>query len=115
MPMAVVDVPIFEENNGICINVFQYSDETETGVKIIYISDKKYSKIVNLLVIEENDKRHYILIKSLETLLRSRTKMTGKFIHVTNVCVVFTQNELFKSMNIIARLENHKLKCQMIL
>ena len=85
MPVSVVDVPLFEELNNVCCNIFEFDEEIETNIKVLYKSDKDFDKVVNLLIIEEGDKRHYILIKSMEALLRPRSRHTGK-IHTCKRC-----------------------------
>ena len=79
VPVSVADIPLFEELNGISCNVFEYDEENEsTHIKLLYRSDKKYTKTVNLLMVEDNGRRHYILIKSMEPLMRTKTQHKGK-------------------------------------
>ena len=47
----------------------------------IYICRKggNYERVINLMIITENDRKHYVTIKSLSRLLRSQnTKHNGK-------------------------------------
>ena len=56
------------------INVFGYDEqEKNTFVFPRYISEHKYSTTVNLLLISNGTRSHYILIKNLDTLLRDKT------------------------------------------
>ena len=46
--------------NNICINVFGYEDEL---VFPIYVSDQKFNDSMDLLLINDDDKPHYVYIK----------------------------------------------------
>ena len=56
-PVAVKDVPKFEKQNNISVNVFGYED----GYYPLYISRNQQEKHVNLLLIEKGGKTHYCL------------------------------------------------------
>ena len=58
-PVAVKDVPKFEKQNDISINVFGYED----GYYPLYISRDQKERHVNLLLLEDKGKTHYCLIK----------------------------------------------------
>lgn len=65
----------FEKANDIPINIYELNDNKEDiDIKIIYnhkiISN---NKIINLLLIENEEKSHYVYIKSLSGLIRSGT------------------------------------------
>ena len=85
MPVTVEDIPRFEELNDIACNIFVYDETTDTSIAILYKSNRNCCKIINLLMIEDGENRHYILIKSLEALLKSRTRHTGPF-HTCQKC-----------------------------
>ena len=56
------------------INVFSY----ENKVYPLYISEKSYNQALNLLLITEKGKSHYIFIKDFNRLLFSKTKHKNK-------------------------------------
>ena len=66
IPMAVTDIDEFERMNGLIINVYGC---TEDG-KEIY-SSKKRGNAINLLMLENGEAYHYVLIKILNGLFRS--------------------------------------------
>ena len=68
-PVAVKDVPKFEKQNNISVNVFGYED----GYYPLYISRNQEEKHVNLLLIEKGGKTHYCLITDLNKMLHSQT------------------------------------------
>ena len=72
-PVAVKDVPKFEKQNNISVNVFGY----EESYYPLYISKTQKDKHVNILLIERDGKTHYCLIKDLNRMLYSQTKHKG--------------------------------------
>ena len=54
------------------VNAFGY----ENKVYPLYISKKSYNQTLNLLLITEKDKSHYVFIKDFNRLKFSRTKNT---------------------------------------
>ena len=81
-PTPISDIPKLENNNNIRINVYGYDSDPDkpkdkalnTGIFPRYISPYTYSKTVHLLIISNEHKQHYVLIKNLNGLLRERTK-----------------------------------------
>ena len=74
-PVSVKDIKKFESNNHISINLLAIEG------KQIYICRKggNYKRVINLMIITENDRKHYVTIKSLSRLLSSQnTKHNGK-------------------------------------
>ena len=68
--VAVKDVPKFEKQNDISVNVFGY----EEGYYPLYISRNQNKRHVNLLLIEKSGKTHYCMITDLNKMLHSQTK-----------------------------------------
>ena len=66
------------------VNVFGF----ESKIYPLYISRKSYYQTLNLLLITEKDKFHYVLIKDFNRLTFSRTKHKGK---KTLLHVLFTK------------------------
>ena len=69
------DIKGFEFRNQISINILAIEDRQ------IYICRKgdNYERTINLMLIMENNRKHYVVIKSLNRLLSSQnTKHNGK-------------------------------------
>ena len=56
-PVQENDFSKIEVKNNICINVFCYEDEL---VFPIYLSDQKYEDSMDLLLLIDDDKSHYM-------------------------------------------------------
>ena len=86
--MPEKDFNKIEVKNNTCINVFGY----ENGlVSPTYISDQKFEDSMDLLLLIDNDKSHYVYIKNFDTILFHKTKIKTKsgFVKVVyNVLVV---------------------------
>ena len=78
-PLAVKQVPKFEKQNTISVNVFGFKDEYYP----LYISPEQKEIHVNLLLIYDNEKSHYCLIKNLDKMLSSRTKYNRRTYYCT--------------------------------
>lgn len=71
-PMKVSQIAKFErQNTAISVNVFGYEQKELFPV---YITKEKKENHVNLLLIANNETRHYCLIRNLNRLLSSLTK-----------------------------------------
>ena len=77
------------------VNVFGY----ENKVYPLHISKKSYNQTLNLLLIAEKDKSHYVFIKDFNRLMFSKTKNQ----HKKHFCMSFLQNFTTKEI-----LNNHK-------
>ena len=83
------------------VNVFGY----ENKVYPLYISKKCYSQTLNLLLITEKDKSHYVFIKDFNRLMFSKTKQKDE----KHFCMSRLQNFSTKEI-----LNNHKKRCLLI-
>ena len=64
-----------EVKNNICINVFGY----ENGLVFrIYISNKKFEDSIDLLLLIDDDKSHYVYIKDFNRFMFHKTKNKNK-------------------------------------
>ena len=70
-PVTTKQYNKIEKKNKININVFGYEDQQPYP---IYISKEKYEDCMNLLLITENEKKHYVLIKDFNKLMYNQTK-----------------------------------------
>ena len=82
------------------VNVFGY----ENKVDPLYISEKPYDQTLNLLLITEKGKSHYVFIKDFNRLMFSRTKHKDKK-HCMSCLQSFTTEEM---------LSNYKKQCLLI-
>ena len=74
-PVSKKDYCKIEKQNNICINVFCY----ENGLTYsIYLSGEKLSDCIDLLLIFDENKSHYVYIKDFNSLIFSKTKNKNK-------------------------------------
>ena len=73
--MQEKDFDKIEVKNNICINVFGYENKL---VFPIYVSDKKFKDSMDLLLLIEDDKSHYVYIKHFNRFMFHKTKIKIK-------------------------------------
>ena len=74
-PVQEKDFSKIEVKNNICINVFGY----ENGLVFpIYISNKKFKDSMDLLLLINDDKLHYVCIKDFNRFMFHKTKNKNK-------------------------------------
>ena len=73
--MQEKDFSKIEVQNNICINVFGYENEL---VYPIFISKQKFEDSMDLLLLYEDDKSHYVYIKDFNTFMFHKTKNKNK-------------------------------------
>ena len=100
-PLDINDYEKIEDRFQMQINVFGY----ENKVYPLYISKKSYDQTLNLLLITEKDKSHYVFIKDFNRLMFSRTKHKDKKHYCMSCLQNFTTEEI---------LSNHKKQCLLI-
>ena len=88
-----------EKQNNININVFGYENKQPYP---IYVSKEKYDNQMNLLLITENENKHYILIKDFNSFMYNKTKHKERK-HFCMHCL-----QCFSSERV---LNNHKDNC----
>ena len=64
-----------EVQNKICINVLCYENKV---VDPVYLSDQKFSDRMDLLLISDKFKSHYVHIKDFDRFMFNKTKYKGK-------------------------------------
>ena len=74
-PVQEKDFNKIEVKNNICINVFGYENRL---VFPIYISDQKFKGSMDLLLLSDNDKSHYVYIKDFNRYMFHKTKQKNK-------------------------------------
>ena len=83
------------------VNAFSY----ENKVYPLYISKKSYNQTLNLLLVTEKEKSHYVFIKDFNRLMFSRTKHEVKKYHCMSCLLSFTTEEILSS---------HKKQCLLV-
>src|SRR5688572_16813937 len=80
LPIEIGQIPLFEANNpDFCINVIcTNSDEEQTFVPLYASQHRDRKHTVNLLLLSEGERRHYILVRNLSRLLHGRNTSTSK-------------------------------------
>ena len=74
-PVKIKDIDVIEDKNEISINVFSYEDKI---VCPVYVSKKKYSDGMNLLMIHEDGKLQYVYVKDFNRLMFNASKHGNK-------------------------------------
>ena len=64
-----------EVKNNLCINEFAYENEL---VSPIYVSDQKFEDSMDLLLLIDDDKWHYVYIKDFDRSMFHKTKNKNK-------------------------------------
>ena len=110
-PVSIKDINNFEMNNDISVNVLSVED------KDVYICRKgrmgPREINLNLMLISEDDRRHYAAIKSLSRLLTSRnSKHHGKQYFCTNCLQGFTL-ELSRDEHYAYCIDNETVRVEM--
>ena len=70
-PIATKHYGKIEAQNSINVNVFGYEDKQFYP---IYMSKQNNNEVLNLLLITEGDKKHYVLIKDFNRMMYNKTK-----------------------------------------
>ena len=73
--MREKDFRKIEVKYNICINVFGYENEF---VSLIYVSDQKFEDTMDLLLLNDGDKSHYLYIKDFNRFMFHKTKNKNK-------------------------------------
>ena len=74
-PVPEKDFSKIEIRNNICITVFGY----ENGVPFpIYVSEEKFENFIDLLLVFNDDKSHYVYIKDFDRYMFHKTKNKNK-------------------------------------
>ena len=69
-PMKARDYEIVEERFNINVNVFGY----ENKVFLLYVSKKSNEQVINVLLLSNEEKSHYVFIKDFNRFVYSKTK-----------------------------------------
>ena len=102
-PMKARDYEIIEERFNINVNVFGY----ENRVFPLYVSKKSNEQVLNVLLISNEEKSHYVFIKDFNRLMYSEVKTKNQ--HKKHFCMSCLQNFTTKEI-----LNNHRERCLLI-
>ena len=86
-PLDFNDYELIENRFEMNINVFGY----ENKVYPLHISKKSHTKTLNLLLIAQENKPHYVFIKDFNRLMYSKTKDQHKKHHCMSCLQSFTK------------------------
>ena len=98
--MKARDYEIVEERFNINVNVFGY----ENKVFPLYVSKKSNEQVLNVLLISNEEKSHYVFIKDFNRLMYSEVKTKNQ--HKKHFCMSCLQNFTTKEI-----LNNHRERC----
>ena len=98
-PVREKDFGKIEKKDSICINVFRYKNRLTFP---IYISDQKFENSMDLLLVIDENKLHYVYIKDFDRFVFHKTKNKNKK-HFQKSCL-----QCFSSKNV---LKEHKKVC----
>lgn len=101
-PVSDKDYSKVEAQNSINVNVIGYEGKQ---FYLIYASKAHNKDELNLLLITEDEKKHYVLIKDVCSLLYNKTRHKGRK-HFCKHCF-----QCFSSEQILAK---HKTNCMLI-
>ncbi|CAG2208278.1 unnamed protein product [Mytilus edulis] len=99
-PVKLADIPKFEKQNKISLNVFGFN---KGEVFPIHISKHRFEQHVNLLMISDNKKSHFCWIKNLNRLLGDQHTHHGRHFYCPYCLHGFTKERI---------LSNHLPYCQ---
>ena len=101
--MKARDYEIVEERFNINVNVFGY----ENRVFSLYVSKKSNEQVLNVLLISNEEKSHYVFIKDFNRLMYSEVKTKNQ--HKKHFCMSCLQNFTTKEI-----LNSHRERCLLI-
>ena len=93
------DYSKIEKQSNICINMFCYENRT---IYTLYISGERFSDCMDLLLIFDENKSHYVYIKDFNRLMFNKTKNKNK------KCFCRCYLQCFSSKNVLTE---HKENC----
>ena len=74
-PVCKKDYSNIEKKNDICINAFCYANDL---IYLVYVLDEKFEKYMDLLLIRNENKSHYVYIKYFNIIIHNKTKNYNK-------------------------------------
>ena len=77
-PVSKKDYCRIERQKSICINVFFYENELTYSV---YVSDQKFYNSIDLLLIANENKSHYVYIKDFNRFMCNKTNIFANIVY----------------------------------
>ena len=103
-PTPLSQIETFEKNNNVLVNVFGWNMITECAFPIRIPCGKHESRA--LLILIDEAKGHYVVIKSMQGLFRRQTGRNGRMFYCNNCLVIFSSdNALQKHVVCCERLD----------
>ena len=103
-PTPLSQIETFERNNDVLVNVFRWNESTNSAHPI-RVPFGKHNPRASLILIDEV-KGHYVVIKSMQGLFRKQTGRNGKMFFCNNCMVFFPSDKpLQKHITCCDRLE----------
>ena len=93
-PVSIKDIPKIEKMNNIAINVFGYENKTTFPV---FLSASQTENPLNLLLISNDNKRHYTYIKDFNRFMYKKTKHHCKKHFCISCLQCFSTKEILNS------------------
>ena len=90
-PVSQKDYNKVERKNGIRVNIFGYENKQPYP---IYISKERFKEELNLLLIEQDGNKHYVLIKDFNSFMFKHSKHKGRKNFCMNCLQCFSTSEL---------------------
>ena len=90
-PISKKDYNKIEKKNGIRVNVFGYENKQPYP---IHISKEDFEMELNLLLLESDGKKHYVLIKDFNSFMFKQTKHKNKNNFCMNCLQCFSSKEV---------------------
>jgi hypothetical protein len=105
-PIETTQINKYEKLNEVAINLYYY--EKEGMIEPLRVSSLVHTglKEIDMLLLQEGEKHHYILVKSLSRLLSSQTSKHGHKTHCCKMCLSQFQGQY--------NLENHIEVCKLL-
>ena len=98
-PTPLSEIEIFEKNNDVLVNVFKWDEINERACPI-RIPNGKHSPRALLILVNEV-KGHYIVIKSMQGLFRKQIGRVGQKTFYCNDCLTFFPSDDFLQGHIV--------------
>ena len=108
--MSFRDIKRFESKNGITINILAVKD------KKVYIcrKGKEYTQSVNLMLITDGNKKHYIAIKSSRRLLSSQNSRHKESQHFCTNCLQGFATKISRNEHYVYCKSNEAVRIEML-
>ena len=98
-PVSEKDYCKFRKQNNYCINVFRYENKL---IYPVYLSKQKFRDNMDLLLISNEFKAHYVYIKDFDRFMFSKTKNKNKKYFCKCCLQCFSSEKVYKRIRSIS-------------